>query len=348
MKSFDIVFITNLPAFYKVNLFNGLSKHLNIKVIFVSNKSNIRNNDFFNFDMNFEHVFLSDGNYEDRNKFLCSLRLAKELASIKYEKLIYPGWEIKEFFFNSLFTNKNKNAIAIESSVIESDFTGLKGKIKYLYIKRMSSAYPAGFLQNEILKNVIFKGDIHITHGVGIINHKLKANKNKITANCDALRYIYIGRLSHEKNLKLLIEVFNQTGIPLKIVGEGPQSNELKQLAEKNIEFTGYIKNEALSDLLLESDVFILPSIVEPWGLVVEEALAAGLPVIVSDKVGCNKDIVKSNNGIVFNSDSAADLKRAINDMSNLYLYFKKELQSMDINENSKIQIDSYTKSLSK
>ncbi|MGL4158700.1 hypothetical protein ACSYT5_05490, partial [Escherichia coli] len=57
-KQYDAVFLTNVPAFYKVNLFNEIQKNKDIFVIFVSDKSKIRNEDFYSYDFAFDHFFL--------------------------------------------------------------------------------------------------------------------------------------------------------------------------------------------------------------------------------------------------------------------------------------------------
>ena len=66
-----------------------------------------------------------------------------------------------------------------------------------------------------------------------------------------------------------------------------------------------------------------MPSKSEPWGLVVEEALNNGTPVIVSDMVGCRESIVTERLGIVFKHDNKEDLFKAINKMTDIESYNK-------------------------
>ncbi|MCW6033885.1 glycosyltransferase [Pantoea sp. JK] len=345
MKNYDLVIITNVPAFYKINLFNQLSDKLKLKVIFISKISKIRNHDFYNYDINFDHAFLSEGAFEDRSSFKTLYNLFIELTKIKYERVLFPGWEIKELFFLSLITKVKKNAIVIESSINESKVKGISGFLKKIYLSRMGSAYPSGFLQKEILLNMDFKGRSYLTHGVGIINDSPVTDIN-INEKVTRLKYIYIGRLSQEKNLLLLIKVFNELQFPLIIVGTGPQEDELKSAANENIIFKGYIQNKTLHALLKECNVFILPSISEPWGLVVEEALASGLPVVVSNKVGCNKDLVDAENGIIFNPHDAECLKTSILNMEKNYSGFKYAALNYNIQVRNTLQINSYVESM--
>ena len=116
------------------------------------------------------------------------------------------------------------------------------------------------------------------------------------------------------KNLELLLTVFAQ--IPqfsLTLIGQGPLQSLLEKLKSPNIKLLGHLPNEKLAQVYSEHDVLVLPSKREPWGLVVEEALYHGLPVIVSDKVGSCYDLVLSQNvGISFESNNPMSLGASI------------------------------------
>jgi glycosyltransferase involved in cell wall biosynthesis len=84
----------------------------------------------------------------------------------------------------------------------------------------------------------------------------------------------------------------------LLLVGEGEQRGELEALAAAlgvgdRVRFAGSRPWEELPSLYAVADLFVLPSTFEPWGAVVAEALACGLPVVVSDRVGCAPDLVR-------------------------------------------------------
>ena len=93
-----------------------------------------------------------------------------------------------------------------------------------------------------------------------------------------------------------------------------------------NVKLPNYYKN---------NDVFILPSKSEPWGLVIEEALNNGLPVIVSDKVGCKDDLVTVDTGLIFRYDDMDDLKNKVKKMCdvNYYNELRKCISFLDFNE---------------
>ncbi|MBG6028514.1 glycosyltransferase family 4 protein [Proteus mirabilis] len=344
-EQFDIVFITNVPAFYKINLFNELNKLINIKVFFISDKSKIRNADFSNKEMNFNYEFINKGNFEDRNKLLTLIKLYSKLIKAHYSRIIYPGWEIKELFFLSFLTKKNKNALSIESSILETKISGIKRLLKSIFLCRMHFAYPSGNLQKEILNKLHFKGTTFITHGVGLINKPI-IKTQQVKEKSKYLRYLYIGRLSSEKNLEILIKVFNELPNKLFIVGTGPLEDHLKKIAiNDNIKLIGYINNEKLSDIFNSSDVFILPSKVEPWGLVIEEAINNNLPIIASDMVGCKDDLIQDN-GLIFHYNSPDDLKNKIEEMEINYNVYYKKSKTFDLDSMRERQIFSYVDSI--
>lgn len=110
----------------------------------------------------------------------------------------------------------------------------------------------------------------------------------------------------------------------LVIVGDGEMRSDLEQLARKlapdRIRFLGFQNQSSLPALYDMCDVFVLPSLFEPWGLVVNEVMNAGKPVIASDQVGSAADLVQPGiNGAVFdagNADAlAASLRPYISDI---------------------------------
>lgn len=155
-------------------------------------------------------------------------------------------------------------------------------------------------------------------------------------------KFLYVGRLSPEKNLDLLIKAFETlSDLSLDVIGFGPQEAELKAAAPDNVKFLGAIDNDRLPAYYRIHDVFILPSKSEPWGLVVEEALNNGTPVIVSDRVGCQADLVKEDTGLVFNYDSVDDCRETIRKITDLTLYNSLRLgvSKLDFDERAHRQV---------
>jgi len=115
-------------------------------------------------------------------------------------------------------------------------------------------------------------------------------------------RYLYVGRLSAEKSINTLLRAFQrvsrrQPKADLVIVGRGPQEAELRALAkdlaiEDRVEFAGAKYDDALAHEYARATSLVLPSRSEPWGLVANEALSYGCPIVVSDRCGCVPELV--------------------------------------------------------
>ena len=83
--------------------------------------------------------------------------------------------------------------------------------------------------------------------------------------------------------------------------------------------FTGHKKADELPPLYAFAGCFVLPSTREPWGLVVNEAMACGLPVLVSERCGCAEDlVVAESNGFTFNPSRALELTHYLHQISGL------------------------------
>ena len=100
----------------------------------------------------------------------------------------------------------------------------------------------------------------------------------------------------------------------LVLVGDGPQRNDLMQLAEdagiRNFHLLGNQPQAALNQLYRRADVFVFPTLEDVWGLVVNEALWAGCPVLCSSYAGCAAEIVPPGN--VFDPMSPASFDLAL------------------------------------
>lgn len=113
----------------------------------------------------------------------------------------------------------------------------------------------------------------------------------------DSRKMLCVARFSPEKNLENLISAFELSGIAtsgwsLILVGAGPMEAELKIRAGIGIEFHSWVSYQELPALYQSGAALILPSTFEPWGLVVNEAMASGLTVAVSEECGCAPDLV--------------------------------------------------------
>ncbi|MUK29474.1 glycosyltransferase [Aliivibrio fischeri] len=312
---YDYIIVTHLPAFYKVNLYNELAKNIKIFVIFVSSETNEkRSSDFSSLkDASFEYFLLTQQALQQRNKLKTLYKLFLKIHNIQYKKILVSGWDLPEFWLVAILSPSKKNCLALESTIVESNISGLKGNIKRLFLSMIETVFASGKLHVDLLGKLDYKKEIRVTKGVGIIN---KPYFERIEKEYQK-RFLFIGRLSKVKNLELLINVFNKLpNHKLTIVGDGEEKQYLASIANSNIKFIGSIENTELKYIFNNNDIFILPSISETWGLVIEEALYFGLPVIVSRNCGACELIDNEFNGYVV-EPSLNNLEFIIKNISN-------------------------------
>ena len=111
--------------------------------------------------------------------------------------------------------------------------------------------------------------------------------------------FLYVGRVIKHKNVEALIHQFNTNfndkDVVLRIVGSGVESDYLKTKYESNkVNFAGKLFDKNLINEFHNASCFVLPSLFEPWGLVVNEALSSGLPVIATKNVGAIFDLIEN------------------------------------------------------
>ncbi len=122
---------------------------------------------------------------------------------------------------------------------------------------------------------------------------------------------LYVGRVSTEKNLDVLTEIFkDQPEAKLMVVGDGPYRAEMQQLIPE-ASFTGFLQGEALSQAYASADIFVFPSTTDTFGNVVREAMSSGVPVVVTDKMGPKEQVVQGETGFI--TTDTADLAAKLN-----------------------------------
>lgn len=125
---------------------------------------------------------------------------------------------------------------------------------------------------------------------------------------------LFAGRLVEDKGITDLLEARRQLGaeaLPLVVAGEGPLAGEVA--GQPGVVSLGFVEPEALVELYALAEWTVVPSRREPWGVVVNEALASGCPVIASSAVGAGADLLQDGvNGRIVPERSPAALAAAL------------------------------------
>ena len=131
----------------------------------------------------------------------------------------------------------------------------------------------------------------------------------------------------------------------LKIIGVGELESKLKSISPPNVQFVGEIPNTELSKYYQDADVFVLPSYYEPYGLVVEEALNNGTPVLVSHMIGCQDNLVAANKvGLVFRIGDVDDFEKQLSQIRDVETYnqLRKNISYLDFEKFEENMVKSF------
>ena len=123
--------------------------------------------------------------------------------------------------------------------------------------------------------------------------------------------FLVVSRLTKAKKIDVAIEAMNKLGLPLVVVGTGPEKEVLERLAGRTITFKGAVSDTELQDLYGGARALIIPS-EEDFGMVAVEALAVGTPVISSARGGVREIVVDQVHGLFFNTFMPEILAEAI------------------------------------
>lgn len=208
--------------------------------------------------------------------------------------------------------------------------------------KRIYSCFDAVLCPSEAWNSTFtyfgFK-KTQIFYGLNVVDNSFWQNHNLTAYNNNNFSYILtIGRQIPKKNFLVLLNAYHlyisSTVNPkeLILVGDGPEHESLVEFSKQNdlktVTFLPFKSQDELKNIYQKADYFILPSRHgETWGLVVNEAMVSGLPVIVSDQVGCASTLVKDGvNGYTFSPNDVYELADLLIKMDELGAKERREM----------------------
>jgi UDP-GlcNAc:undecaprenyl-phosphate/decaprenyl-phosphate GlcNAc-1-phosphate transferase len=264
--------------------------------------------------------------------------LWRELDKGEFELVVIPGYALLSSQVAILWAWwRGKPYVIHSESHLAEPRSWIRRLVKTLFVRQVISRAAACFATGTLSKEYLCKFGAQ-PESVAFFPNTPDVNwfmeqSGKLRPIREELRrkwgisavptVIFVGRLLQVKGVDVLIRslAITRKHIPnaqLVIVGDGPEEAILRQLAqelvtENGVKFMGFHDRDKLVELYACADVFCLPSRHEPWGVVVNEAAACGLPLVVSDRVGAHVDMVApSQNGCVVPVDDDAALSAAL------------------------------------
>ncbi|MFA6160211.1 MAG: glycosyltransferase [Parcubacteria group bacterium] len=148
-----------------------------------------------------------------------------------------------------------------------------------------------------------------------VINPPVNVNDFEISQEKDDY-FLIAGRLMAYKRFDIAIGAFNELGLPLKILGRGPEMKRLQKIAGPNIEFLGRVSDEELQKYFSRCQAFIFPQ-EEDFGLTAIEAMASGTPLIAYRGGDIPEHMEEGKTGVFFAHQTVEDLVSAVRKFKN-------------------------------
>ena len=295
-------------------------------------------------------TLLQKGEHPERPAAEIARRLQKILDEFCPEVVVIPGWS-DPAALAALDWALNHNARAVvmsESTAWDEIRRRWKEWVKSRVVRLCSAALVGGTPHAEYARALgmpaecVFQGydavdNAHFFDGAQTAREAEPAMRARLAL--PQKFFLACTRFLPRKNLSLLLRAFatlkERTGAAvwdLVIVGDGPERPQLEREVSAlalsgSVRFPGFLQYDELPVYYGLAGAFIHPSISEPWGLVVNEAMAAGLPVLVSKRCGCARDLIdEGRNGYSFDPRDAAGLTRL---MERLCTASPEELSAM-------------------
>lgn len=324
-----------LWAHYKSKLFSELHRlapqydtEIHVVQIALSEKSRANMGDAEAFRYEYDYEVLFNTSLDQVKPWPRTKALLEKVRSYRPDVLNLTGWydpaQWVLLFYAKLIGIKV--IISNESNVRDHVRMGVKERFKQFLLGRADAFFCFGKSSAAYLEKLGAKPSQILTQKAAVVDNEVilkhyqkaivERDSRKKAKNWARYNFIFVGRLIPPKNLPLLLDAFTEINAEalewgLVFLGEGEQKAELQQLAQnnKNIRFEAGVSWYEVAEYLALCDVLVLPSESEPWGLVVNEAMICGLPVLVSEPSGCVDDLVRvGQNGFTFNPHQKTDL----------------------------------------
>ena len=334
-----LILIMNIISPYRIPVFNHLAKDgdRDFMVIFLAGTEGSRHWKIYKEEIKFDYKILKNLHFYIQSKEM----------PIYFNRGLWG--ELKKFRPEAICVCGYHYLVTVEA-LIYAKLTGTKITLW------AGSHLLSGFLKNPLTdfykKMIIPRFDFYITYGAAakqqIIHYG--ADPGKIIVGCNTVdiewfmnkckeirnneisqmrkkypskNILYVGEFIERKAVINLIAAFEKLGIDnvgLILVGKGKEKDKYSKYIKghnvKNVFFEGFVQKEDIVKYYKLTDVFVLPSFNEVWGLVVNEAMACGIPVISSKYAGVTRDLVQDGvNGYSFHPANIDELTQRLREL---------------------------------
>lgn len=276
------------------------------------------------------HTIFNSGRLEQQSSSKMSLALWRVLTRLQPDVLAIAGYQPWPMLAALSWCQYHRRPSILMSDSKADDVSRhywsefVKGRLVSLY----QAALVAGQPHSNYLKQLGFKGLVWFGYDVVDNDYYELGRHQQLPRPIDKPYFLCVSRFLPRKNILMLLQAYHQyqksRSNPWHLVVCGSGSDKLEILTacktlglEKLVCLPGFLQSERLLNYYTHASAFIQPSLQDQWGLVVNEAMAASLPVLASRAIGCFEDLLKEGvNGYGFNPHVPAELSQLMRRLS--------------------------------
>ncbi|MBX8465570.1 glycosyltransferase [Deinococcus sp. RIT780] len=329
-ENMRVVIVTNIASPYRIPTWGEVAKRVERLTVLLCNEMD--SNRIWKLPESTEfEIKVLKGKSIYLNKFDTGFYLNRSILSdlirLKPEAIVLGGYESPTYLMTIIYARLTKTPLilwwgshALSQHIRNPLFSFIKQKI----FRYFDAFVTYGSLASESLaQNGVSRGKI--VTSVNTVNTSIFFNDGS-RHKSGAIRFLFVGQLIDRKGILDLVDAFKDIeNAELYIIGHGELELQVNRLISKmpNIHYIGKTGSEStLAEYYRKFDCLVVPSKREVWGLVVNEAMLSGLPVIASDRVGAAYDLVlraPTFAGLIYEHSSKDSLINSIELVKNLY-----------------------------
>lgn len=329
----SLSFYTNIPTPYQLDFFDALARHFELSVYYFAPTESNRSWQLKH-AVNYKTTFL-ENNFIARiiqrkvNDFHFSWSIFQVLMNDKSDFVIAGGsYWIPNTACTIILSKLRKKRVAYFTEPLFPVQHKLKSFAKWLMLRHVQYCCDAIFCIGEKAAHSFNQYNVSvpkytIPYSINVEKFKMHS-KDTVQAFCKKLKqdgsliFLTSGALVHRKGIDILIDalaLIPYIQVKLLIIGDGPEKNVFKKMADHDarIVFAGEQHTEDSIAYFNAADAFIFASRYDGWGVVINEAIAARLPIICSNAVGAAQELlIHKDTAIICRSENVADFAEAI------------------------------------
>jgi len=341
-----VLFLTNIPSPYTTKFFNDLGNQVELTVIYERDNASDRDSDWSKTEkQNFRKIILRG--IKVRKEQSISLGIIRHLSK-KYDQIILGSFTTPTGIIAVLWMKLLRiKYMLFSEGGIPKNGKGFREKVKKLVIKKADRYLSTCELGDQYfikygaksknIRRIIFTT---ISEKDIVSNHDfIYKRKNKLP------QIIAVGRFIKRKGFIHLIELSAKINSlyphEVMIVGSGPEKKVYQKFISRNnlfnIRIIDYLPKQELLQYYRNSDIFVLPTELDTWGLVVIEAMTQGLPVITTDTCVSGTEFVGMDSGRLFKFGDDLNFQKYLIEL------LRDEKLRLDMSVNNYIKMRDYT-----